>query len=204
MFKDKLTNNKFIVSLLINLTFLFLALLFCDMKYEVSDDFIMDAILSGALGHNYNEHLLFSNILYGYLLKFLYSITEKISWYFVFQVVICFVSLTSLCYIVLKRNNSLIGLIFCLIFVSFFSDDLYILVQFTKTATVATCAGGSMFFICYFLFRKKAKTYDNRCTINNSWVNDPFSMYLYCTCFSFYSIYKVCFYYQGIQYSFFY
>ena len=49
MFKDKLTNNKFIVSLLINLTFLFLALLFCDMKYEVSDDFIMDAILSGAL-----------------------------------------------------------------------------------------------------------------------------------------------------------
>ena len=121
MFKDKLTNNKFIVSLLINLTFLFLALLFCDMKYEVSDDFIMDAILSGALGHNYNEHLLFSNILYGYLLKFLYSITEKISWYFVFQVVICFVSLTSLCYIVLKRNNSLIGLIFCLIFVSFFS-----------------------------------------------------------------------------------
>ena len=106
MFKDKL-----IVSLLINLTFLFLALLFCDMKYEVSDDFIMDAILSGALGHNYNEHLLFSNILYGYLLKFLYSITKKISWYFVFQVVICFVSLTSLCYIVLKRNNSLIGLI---------------------------------------------------------------------------------------------
>lgn len=114
MFKDKLTNNKFIVSLLINLTFLFLALLFCDMKYEVSDDFIMDAILSGALGHNYNEHLLFSNILYGYLLKFLYSITKKISWYFVFQVVICFVSLTSLCYIVLKRNNSLIGLIFVL------------------------------------------------------------------------------------------
>lgn len=41
MFKDKLTNNKFIVPLLINLTFLFLALLFCDMKYEVSDDFIM-------------------------------------------------------------------------------------------------------------------------------------------------------------------
>ena len=150
MFKDKLTNNKFIVSLLINLTFLFLALLFCYMKYEVSDDFIMEAILSGALGHNYNEHLLFSNILYGYLLKFLYSITKKISWYFVFQVVICFVSLTSLCYIVLKRNNSLIGLIFCLIFVSFFSDDLYILVQFTKTATVATCAGGSMFLYAIF------------------------------------------------------
>lgn len=157
MFKDKLTNNKFIVSLLINLTFLFLALLFCDMKYEVSDDFIMDAILSGALGHNYNEHLLFSNILYGYLLKFLYSITKKISWYFVFQVVICFVSLTSLCYIVLKRNNSLIGLIFCLIFVSFFSDDLYILVQFTKTATVATCAGGSMFLYAIFYSEKKRK-----------------------------------------------
>lgn len=118
MFKDKLTNNKFIVSLLINLTFLFLALLFCDMKYEVSDDFIMDAILSGALGHNYNEHLLFSNILYGYLLKFLYSITKN-KLVLRFQVVICFVSLTSLCYIVLKRNNSLIGLIFCLIFVSF-------------------------------------------------------------------------------------
>ena len=154
MFKDKLTNNKFIVSLLINLTFLFLALLFCDMKYEVSDDFIMDAILSGALGHNYNEHLLFSNILYGYLLKFLYSITEKISWYFVFQVVICFVSLTSLCYIVLKRNNSLIGLIFCLIFVSFFSDDLYILVQFTKTARLQHAQGEVCFFMLFFIQKK--------------------------------------------------
>lgn len=84
----------------------------------------------------------------------------------------------------MKRNNSLIGLIFCLIFVSFFSDDLYILVQFTKTATVATCAGGSMFLYAIFI-QKKTKAYDNRCAANTSWVNGSFSMYLYCTYFLF-------------------
>lgn len=157
MLKNKIANNKFLISLFINFIFLLLILLFCDMKYEVSDDFIMDAVLSGALENGYNEHLLFSNILYGYILKFLYSISKTISWYFIFQVAICFISLTSLCYIVLKRNNSLIGVILCLVFVSFFSDDLYILIQFTKTATVASCAGGSLFLYAIFYSDSKRK-----------------------------------------------
>lgn len=129
----------------INALFLLLVILFCDMKYEVSDDFIVDAVLSGAFGTGYNEHLLFSNILYGYILKVLYQHTTVISWYFVSHILICYLSLCAVTYIILERNHRYIGVTLSIIFISFFSDDLYILPQFTKTAAIAACAGGALF-----------------------------------------------------------
>lgn len=136
--------NNLAISTMINAIFLALIILFCDMKYEVSDDFIVDTILSGAYGNGYDEHLLFSNILYGYFLKFLYQLIPVVSWYFVGQIVICFCALTAVTYVILEKNNLYMGLLVSLVFVSFFSDDLYILVQFTKTATAAACAGGTL------------------------------------------------------------
>lgn len=139
-------NNKknVLIAFAINAIFLLLVIMFCDMKYEVSDDFIVDSILSGAYGNGYDEHLLFSNILYGYFLKLMYKLIPVISWYFVAQIVICFCSLWAVSYIILQKNNQYVGILVSIIFVSFFSDDLYILVQFTKTAAVAMCAGGAL------------------------------------------------------------
>lgn len=137
--------NKLCIAVLLNFIFLLLVLLFCDMKYEVSDDYMMDAVLSGALGGNYDAHLLFSNILYGYFLKGLYILLPKISWYFVCQILICFLSLCAVTYIILEKNDIIPGVLLSILFVSFFSDDLYILVQFTKTAAAAVCAGGALF-----------------------------------------------------------
>ena len=146
MIKSKVNRaglNLFI-AFLINALFLILVIVFCDMKYEVSDDFIVDSILSGAYGNGYDEHLLFSNILIGYLLKGIYKITSNVSWYFVGHILVCFVSLTTISYIIMRNNQRTIALVLVVIFVSFFSDDVYILVQFTKTATVAIFAGGSL------------------------------------------------------------
>lgn len=137
-----LLNNNICLSLMINSFFLLLVILFCDMKYEVSDDFIMDSVLSGAYGNGYDEHLLFSNILLGYFLKGLYSITGSVSWYFIGHIFVCYISLCTISYVILENSGKIYGILICFIFVSFFSDDLYILVQFTKTATAATCAGG--------------------------------------------------------------
>ena len=102
--KDLYKNTAFL-SFLINAVFLLMVILFCDMKYEVSDDFIVDSILSGAYGNGYDEHLLFSNIIYGLFLKQLYKIFPVVSWYFVFQIAICFFSLWAVTYIVLSRNE---------------------------------------------------------------------------------------------------
>ena len=62
------------MAILINLFFLLAIILFGDMKYEVSDDFVMDTILSGAYGSQYDAHLLFSNMILGYGLKLLYML----------------------------------------------------------------------------------------------------------------------------------
>lgn len=144
MLVKKNDKKNVLIAFAINAIFLLLVIMFCDMKYEVSDDFIVDSILSGAYGNGYDEHLLFSNILYGYFLKLMYNLIPVISWYFVAQIVICFCSLWAVSYIILQRNNQYVGILVSIIFVSFFSDDLYILVQFTKTAAVAMCAGGAL------------------------------------------------------------
>ena len=149
----KIYSHHVFMSFLINAIFLLLVVLFCDMKYEVSDDFIVDSILSGAYGNGYDEHLLFSNIIYGYFLKFLYQLIPVVSWYFVSQIFICFCSLWAVTYILLEKNHPYIGIFASLVFVSFFSDDLYILVQFTKTATAAVCAGGAL--LLYGFWEKK-------------------------------------------------
>lgn len=155
MLVKKNDKKNVLIAFAINAIFLLLVIMFCDMKYEVSDDFIVDSILSGAYGNGYDEHLLFSNILYGYFLKLLYQLIPVVSWYFVAQIAICFCSLWAVSYIILQKNNSYIGILVIIIFVSFFSDDLYILVQFTKTAVVAICAGGAL--MLYGIWRCKKR-----------------------------------------------
>lgn len=142
---------------LLNGVFLLCAILFCDIKYEVSDDFMMDAVLSGAFGQGYNAHLLFSNIFLGYALKIMYMLIPVVSWYFVFQMSVCFLSLTAVTYVILEHNTKLAGILISFVFISFFSDDVYILPQFTKAAALAICAGGVLFLYGLWECKEKKK-----------------------------------------------
>lgn len=142
---ERTKDSSLFWALFINIIFFVMVLFFCDMKYEVSDDFIVDSVLSGAYGNGYDEHLLFSNIILGYLLKAIYQLIPVISWYFVMHIVICFLSLTAVSYIALEQNSRWAGIIISIVFVTFYSDDVYLLVQFTKTAAIAACAGGALF-----------------------------------------------------------
>lgn len=74
-------------------------------RYEVSDDFVMDTILSGAYG----------------------------------------------------AKSDVWGIFLTVLFVSFFSDDLYLLVQFTKTATVCIMAGELLLLYSYWNIKSKKK-----------------------------------------------
>ena len=67
----------------INLVFLLSILLFCDIKYETSDDFIMASIMSGAFGGEPNPHMIFINIIWGYILLPFYYLNSHISWYLI-------------------------------------------------------------------------------------------------------------------------
>jgi hypothetical protein len=127
---------------LISLAALILVLLFCDIKYEISDDFVVDAVLSGAYTGEYNPHMLFSNVLLGYVLVFFYSYTSHVSWYFVNLILMGFATIFTVNYLCIKKNSRVIGVFFAVLSTVFFTDDLLILPSFTKTASAAIAAGG--------------------------------------------------------------
>ncbi|MBP5260528.1 MAG: hypothetical protein J6Z43_00205 [Clostridiales bacterium] len=140
-FYKQILKHPLLSSLILNALFLCLAIVFCDPKYETSDDHIVDAILSGAFTGEYDPHLLFSNIIWGYFLVLLYNLIPNISFYFVSLVAAGFISSTVIAFLTIKRNNNWIGILLAIVFLSFYSNDLFILIQFTKTAGTAVLAG---------------------------------------------------------------
>ena len=137
--------NNWLWAVGLNLAFFISILLFCDIKYEVSDDFVMATIISGAYGNGYNPHLIFINVLWGYLLLPFYYFIPTISWYLFAQLLICFFSFTIVSYMLLERLERPIAYLFIIILLTVFADDAYILVQFTKTAMIAVMGGGIVF-----------------------------------------------------------
>lgn len=150
-----IATSNFFIAAMITLVSVFLVFLFCDIKYEISDDFVVDAILSGAFTGQYNPHMLFSNVLLGYFLVFLYSYTANISWYFVYLILLGVASIFTVNYLCLKRNNKLVGILFALIVTVFFANDLLILPSFTKAASAVIAAGG--FLLVEVLWEKPEK-----------------------------------------------
>lgn len=154
-FLKRIGRTPAFMAFLINIVFLILVLFFCDLKYEVSDDFEMAAILSGAYGETQNPHLIFVNILIGYVLIPFYKLFPQISWYFVFQITVIFLSSTTVTFLLLRRLNLLKATAITFLMLAFFTSDAYILVQFTKTAMFATFSGSILFIDELFKEQKK-------------------------------------------------
>lgn len=117
--KTVISNSKLLLALLINGFFLLLVLLFCDMKYEVSDDFIMSTIISGVYTGRPNPHMIFVNIVLGYMLEPFYKIFPGISWYFLFQIIIIFVSSIVVTFVVLEKADKVKGVLLSIILLLF-------------------------------------------------------------------------------------
>lgn len=147
--------SNILIAVILNLIFLCILLFLCDLKYEVSDDFIMACIMSGAYGGKYNPHMIFVNVLWGYFLLPFYRILPQISWYFVFQIVIIFISSTTISYFLLEKLEKIQAIMLSFACIMFFANDAYILVQFTKTAIFAVMAGSLLFLDA--LFHEKGK-----------------------------------------------
>lgn len=137
--------SNLVIAVGINILFFMLAMIFCDTKYEVSDDFVMATIMSGAYGDSPNPQLIFVNTLLGYLLLPFYMVWPDISWYFIFQLTLCLISFILITYLLLEKLDKHVALLFIVLFLTAFSDDVYILPQFTKTAVLAVMAGGITF-----------------------------------------------------------
>ena len=149
-FKTVISNSKFLLAVMINVFFLLLVLLFCDMKYEVSDDFIMSTIMSGVYGECPNPHMIFVNIVLGYFLMPIYKVFPGISWYFVLQIIIIFLSSIVVSFILLEKVEKVKAALLSIMLILFFVNDMYILMQFTKTAMFAIMSGSWLFLDTLF------------------------------------------------------
>lgn len=139
MMKEFLISKKGIFC--INLALLLLFAFSGCMKYEVSDDFIMEMIVSGAYTGSPSPFIMFMHPIIGIVLSILYTFIATINWYFIFQITVIFTSLCILSYTFLKYRKDNLSILLFMIFLLFLSNDLYLLVQFTKTASLSLCAG---------------------------------------------------------------
>ncbi|MDE6567004.1 MAG: hypothetical protein K2K70_04620, partial [Lachnospiraceae bacterium] len=128
------------MSFIFNSIILFIMLLFFEPTYFPYDDVAMCNLVDGSKG-TYDPHLIFINCVIGYLLKWLYMTFSVVPWYTVLQYVIIFVSQMVLTHIMWRRMPAAYcrcAFLALLIFVSYHN---YILLQFSRTATIATIAG---------------------------------------------------------------
>lgn len=133
--------RAFIFSIAINLFFLALCLIFGDLKFGAIDDYFMAARLTGALGTEYNPHLIFVNAIYGYALLPLYHLFPKIGWYYIGEMAAVFISFTSIGYVLLRKCGENWGVILAALFTALFTSDFYLVVQFTQCASILSAAG---------------------------------------------------------------
>ncbi|SHL62479.1 hypothetical protein [Fibrobacter sp. UWH4] len=132
-------------SVAINLFFLALCLVFGDLKFGAIDDYFMAARLTGALGTDYNPHLIFVNAIYGYALLPLYHLFPKIGWYYIGEMFAVFLSFTVIGYVLLLRCGERWGAILATLFTALFASDFYLVVQFTQCASILSAAGMLLF-----------------------------------------------------------
>ncbi|MCP1101257.1 hypothetical protein M2454_000351 [Aequitasia blattaphilus] len=152
---ERVYNTDLARSFFLNIFVFLIVLFFCAPKYEVSDDFIMENILSGAFGNSPNPHILFVNIIVGYGLLPLYKLFPGFSWYFLFLLVVGLVSLIAITYAIIQKVDNRMRWVLVTLIISFLIDDVYILPQFTKTSMVAIMSGSLLFIDAVFSIDKK-------------------------------------------------
>lgn len=141
------------ISLVINLFFLALCLIFGDLKFGAIDDYFMAARLTGALGTDYNPHLIFVNAIYGYALLPLYHLFPAIGWYYIGEMFSVFLSFTVIGYVLLQKCGERWGTILAALFTALFASDFYLVVQFTQCASILSAAG--MLLFAYGIVRSR-------------------------------------------------
>lgn len=117
---------------------------FCRVRFEVSDDFVMELILEGAFDGTRDPYLMFTSVLWGRVLIWLESLVPGLSFYTLSQLLTVLLTLACICAL-LSEERWPWALLFLAIVNLYLGQDLYLLLQFTKIAAGAIGAGGFLF-----------------------------------------------------------
>ena len=109
--------------------------------YETNDDLTMQLIASGFYTGHPDAHLVFTNILIGWMLQFLYATWAGCNWYLIYLLIVHYAALTAIAFVVMSRWFGWLSALLCAGF--FLIDEPHILLQlqFTTTAFLAGTAG---------------------------------------------------------------
>ena len=128
-------------AVVINFILFAIALTYTTPMYETDDDQAMQSIASGFDTGRPDAHLIFTNILIGWVLKFLYGTWAGCNWYFIYLIAVHYAALTAIAFLVISRRG---GWLFTLLYIGFFlivEMRILLLPQFTTTAFLAGTAG---------------------------------------------------------------
>ena len=143
----RIYGSSLFVALCLNIIVLAVCFAIGDGKFSSLDDFFMSAVLTGAYGGEYDVHLYFVNVVYGYFLRPFYAVLPSVGWYSVFQHFTVFVSFTALCYVVLDRFGKKAGGTLAFLLLASVAPDFYLQVAFTQCAGIAIASGIFLFTI---------------------------------------------------------
>jgi hypothetical protein len=133
--------TPWLAGLLCALVFFILYLIVFRPGYQVDDDITMIQLASGYLGGQPVPFMVFSNVVLGFLLNFLYRLPTHLNWEIWLFFTLNFLSVWCLVYIIfslpLKSTYKFFGVL-----VVFLSESLFLLnITFTTTATFAVISG---------------------------------------------------------------
>lgn len=141
MLKSFIAKNykKFYFALCINIVFYIIFNLLFYARYNAVDDPFMEMFVCGAYG-DFDPHMIYSNIVFGFILSNLYRITTAVPWYGIFQILLALFSLSTILYVFFNRENKHIKI---LALAADFATayEAFTKVQFTKTAAYLAIAG---------------------------------------------------------------
>jgi len=120
--------------------------IFFASSFQTNDDIGMLFIASGhGSSMEPDEHLRYSHVILGFLLKTLFTVTQDIPWYGIYHFFVHFLSMVALAYAVLDRDRSMKQFAFLLLYFGFV--ELFYLnnIQFTITSCIAAQGGVFLF-----------------------------------------------------------
>jgi len=129
------------IAVLLNSVLVGLFLLFATPYYETNDDLSMQFIASGFYTGHPSEYLVFTNVLIGWPLKFLYTHWSGHNWYLGYLLFTHYLALTGFAFVIFSRR---LDRLFVLLYIGFFLfAEIRILLrpQFTTTAFLAGMVG---------------------------------------------------------------
>lgn len=146
--------KPFFLALYLNIFFFLLYFVFGQVRHGSLDDYFMSSVLTGAYGGEYDVHMYFVNVAYGYFLKPFYWLFPKVGWYFIFELLGTFSAFTVYTYILIQKMGCRYGMPLALLLLASFAPDFYFQISFTQCAASYTAAG---ILLVYESLMKKSK-----------------------------------------------